>query len=283
MCIKLIYFEKSFYKQVFKKKKDSFLTDFVCSGRGATTGGGSTSSSSSSSDTVAMAGVSNTALVLCMMSQGERGRSLSDAIATWAIIDTRPIIASCRWCFLIWSGRHVSCSSSALLLWFLFNSPFVFCVARFLSSPLPSESSALVWLVMPHLPLFFFSSSVSRDARQVAKLQGRGNGEEKRCWFTMQRRRQRRTCGGTTAFLHHLLRRLKDLTKKVQKQSVTVSVLFWLRSIPTQNKTFCVFFKANKTTKISAETKFLLFLKIRQVTICFLLREDSMSLSEEML
>ena len=39
------------------------LTDLVCSGRGATTGGG-VASSSSSSDTVAMAGVSDTALEL---------------------------------------------------------------------------------------------------------------------------------------------------------------------------------------------------------------------------
>lgn len=51
-----------------------FLTDLVCSGRGATTGGGSASSSSSSSDTVATAGVSDTALELCVMSQeGEEG------------------------------------------------------------------------------------------------------------------------------------------------------------------------------------------------------------------
>lgn len=43
----------------------AILTDFVCSGRGAITGGGVASSSSSSSDTVATAGVSDTALEFC--------------------------------------------------------------------------------------------------------------------------------------------------------------------------------------------------------------------------
>lgn len=61
---------------------ESEPTDLVCSGRGAITGGGSASSSSSSSDTVAMAGVSDTALELCVRSQGERGRGLSDIIVT---------------------------------------------------------------------------------------------------------------------------------------------------------------------------------------------------------
>lgn len=53
------------------------LTDLVCSGLGAMTGGGSASSSSSSSDTVAMAGVSDTALELCVKADGERGRDFS--------------------------------------------------------------------------------------------------------------------------------------------------------------------------------------------------------------
>lgn len=102
----------SSYAQWQKGDSVCVLTDLVCSGRGAITGGGSASSSSSSSDTVAMAGVSDTALELCVMSQGERGRSLSDIMVTWATNDTRPIIASwisCHflYCFTVSSYRGV--------------------------------------------------------------------------------------------------------------------------------------------------------------------------------
>lgn len=49
-----------------KGRHSNFVhTDLVCSGRGAITGGGVASSSSSSSDTVATAGVSDTALEFC--------------------------------------------------------------------------------------------------------------------------------------------------------------------------------------------------------------------------
>lgn len=49
----------------FESRVQAVLTDLVCSGRGAITGGGVASSSSSSSDTVATAGVSDTALEFC--------------------------------------------------------------------------------------------------------------------------------------------------------------------------------------------------------------------------
>ncbi len=195
------------------------LTDLVCSGRGAITGGGSASSSSSSSETVAMAGVSDTAFELCVTSQGERGRSLSDIIVTWANSDTRPIIASyCHflYCFIFSSCRVLLpvFSSSSLPVSPLnltsFLSRFLLCLSSLFSLPplallssslLLSESSGHVWLLMPlvtHPPLHpsLLLSSISltvwSSAGGQAAETGRRWKEEKMLIHNADRERERK-------------------------------------------------------------------------------------------